>query len=155
MDRTMIDEYLRGAARPAAAINDLTPTDLDAFPIANTWSIRQIVLHLMDSDLIASDRMKRVIAEDNPVLIGFDESAFARNLFYGQLDVMMAADIFQKNRLLTARILQALPDEAFRRAGTHNQRGRVTLEQLVQGMVEHLEHHLKFLRKKRQLLGKA
>ena len=36
-----------------------------AFPIPGTWSIQQIIMHLMDSDLIASDRMNfaKVIAE--------------------------------------------------------------------------------------------
>ena len=153
MNRSIIDEYIRGASIFPAAITGLTPADLDALPVPNTWSIRQIVLHLMDSDLIASDRMKRVIAENQPILIGFDESAFARNLFYPHLDAVLAAEIFQKNRLLTGRILQALPEETFRRTGMHNQRGRITLTELLQTAVEHLDHHLKFLRHKRQLIG--
>ena len=136
------------------AIAGLSRDDLAALPVPGTWSIQQIVLHLMDSDLISSDRMKRVIAEENPTLIGFDETAFARGLFYEALDAGLAADIFAKNRRLTAEILRRVPDEAFDRFGTHSERGRVTLTQLVHGMVDHLEHHLRFLRDKRRLLGK-
>jgi hypothetical protein len=36
----------------------------------------------MDSDLIATDRIKRMIAEDNPQLIGYDENKFVQSLFY-------------------------------------------------------------------------
>ena len=154
MNRAMIDEYVRGAAIPAAAIRGLTAGDLDALPVAGTWSIRQIVLHLMDSDLIAADRMKRIIAEDSPALIGFDESAFARNLFYTDLDASAAAELFRRNRLLMAEILKRLPDSAYLRMGVHNQRGRITLEQMVELSVRHLDHHMKFLKHKRQLLGK-
>lgn len=154
MNRAMIDEYVRGAAIPAAAIDGLTAVDLDALPITGTWSIRQIVLHLMDSDLIAADRMKRIIAETNPVLIGFDESAFAQKLFYTELDAAAAAELFRRNRLLMGEILKRLPDSAYLRVGIHNQRGRVTLEQMVELYVRHLDHHLKFLKHKRQLLGK-
>ena len=154
MDRAIIDEYIRGASLLPAAIAGLTAADLNMFPVPNTWSIRQIVLHLMDSDLIASDRMKRIIAENNPTLIGFDESAFARNLFYDQLDAALAAEIFQKNRLLTGDILNRLPAAAFARAGAHNQRGRITLAEMVRMYVDHLDHHMKFLKHKRQLLGK-
>ena len=154
MNRTMIDEYVRGAAIPAAAIRSLTAGDLDALPVAGTWSIRQIVLHLMDSDLVAADRMKRIIAEDNPALIGFDESAFAQKLFYTDLDASAAAELFRRNRLLMAEILKRLPDSAYLRVGIHNQRGRVTLEQMVELYVRHLDHHMKFLKHKRQLLGK-
>ncbi len=154
MNRAMIDEYVRGAAIPAAAIRGLTVGDLDALPVAGTWSIRQIVLHLMDSDLIAADRMKRIIAEDSPALIGFDESAFAQKLFYTDLDASSAAELFRRNRLLMAEILKRLPDSAYLRMGVHNQRGRITLEQMVELSVRHLDHHMKFLKHKRQLLGK-
>lgn len=154
MEKTIIDEYVRQASVLPAAIKGLSAADLNAHPVPGTWSIRQIILHVMDSDLIASDRMKRVIAEDNPTLIGFDESAFASNLFYDHLDAAMAAEVFAKNRLLTTAILNRLPATAFLRAGTHNQRGRVTLEELVKLYVQHFDHHMKFLKHKRQLLDK-
>ena len=121
--------------------------------MAGTWSIQQIVLHLMDSDLIASDRMKRIIAEENPTIIGYNETAFATKLFYDKLDPFAAAEIFKRNREMTAAILRHLPAAAFGRVGTHNERGKVTLKEMVETYVQHLEHHLKFLRHKRQLLG--
>ena len=155
MNRSMIEEYARGATVPAEAIKGLAPADFRATPVPGTWSIGQIVLHLMDSDLIAADRMKRVIAEDNPAIIGYDETAFAQKLFYNDLDPHQAADIFQKNRELMAEILRRLPESAFIRAGTHNERGKMTLGELVEMYVGHLEHHMKFLRHKKQLLGKA
>ena len=153
-ERSLLDRYLRGAWQPAEAIVGLSPEEMNALPVPGTWSIRQIVLHLMDSDLIASDRMKRVIAEERPTLIGFDEAAFARNLYYDELDPGMACDLFAKNRLLTAEILRRLPVSAFNRVGIHNERGELTLANLVETYAGHLEHHLKFLHEKRRLLGK-
>lgn len=154
MNRLIIDEYVRGAGLPAAAIKGLAPVDLDAVPVAGTWTIRQIILHLMDSDLIAADRMKRIIAEDQPTLIGFDESAFARNLFYTKLDAALAVELFRGNRELMGEILRRLPDSAYVRLGLHNQRGRVSLAEMVELSVRHLDHHIKFVKHKRQLLGK-
>jgi len=149
-----IEQYHRGADLLPAAIHGLTPEDFHALPIPNTWSIAQITLHLMDADLIASDRMKRIIAEDNPAIIGYDESAFSKNLFYDRLDPFLAADIFKKNRQLTTIILQSLPESAFKRVGTHNQAGVITLGDMLDSYVKHLDHHLKFLYEKRQLLKK-
>jgi uncharacterized damage-inducible protein DinB len=154
MKKDLVEQYAAGADRLTEAIVGLSRDDLAALPVPGTWSIQQIVLHVMDSDLISSDRMKRVIAEENPTLIGFDETAFARGLFYEALDAGLAADVFAKNRRLTAEILRRVPEEAFDRFGSHNERGRVTLAQLVQGMIDHLEHHLRFLHEKRRLLGK-
>jgi hypothetical protein len=155
MNRSIIEEFARGAGVPAEAIKGLTAEDFRATPVPGTWSIGQIVLHLMDSDLIATDRMKRIIAENNPALIGYDQDAFARQLFYNDLDPHKAADVFQKNRELMAEILHRLPDAAFVRVGTHNERGKVTLAEMVDIYVRHLEHHMKFMRHKKQLLGKA
>lgn len=154
MTNQLVEQYAAGANSLRQAIAGLSREELLANPMPGTWSIQQIVLHLMDGDLISSDRMKRVIAEENPTLVGFDETAFARGLFYESLDAGLAAEVFAKNRQLTAEILRRVPEEAFDRFGTHSERGRVTLTQLVQGMVDHLEHHLRFLREKRRLLGK-
>lgn len=155
MSRPDIEAYAAGAGQLAEAIRGLEPADFSAIPVAGTWSIGQIVLHLMDSDLIAADRMKRVIAEDNPTLIGFDETAFSERLFYDQQDPRKAADIFRLNREMTSLLLRRLSDADFKRIGTHNERGVVTLGQLVDLYVHHLNHHLGFIRHKRQLLGKA
>jgi hypothetical protein len=154
MDRTLIESYAAGADVPAKAIRGLSKAELNAHPVAGTWSIQQVILHLMDSDLIASDRMKRVIAEDNPKIIGYDETAFSNKLFYEELDPALACEAFRINRSLTADILRRVPDSAFSRVGQHSERGPVTLENFVQTYVGHLEHHMKFLREKRKVLGK-
>ncbi len=150
----LVEEYAAGAGLVSAAIRGLNREDFLKTPVAGTWSIQQIVLHLMDSDLIAADRMKRIIAEENPAIIGYNEAAFSKNLFYEKLDPFAAADIFQKNREMTAVILRNLPAAAFERTGMHNERGKVTLEDILTIYVKHLEHHLGFVRHKRQLIGK-
>lgn len=154
MDRRLIEAYAAGAAVPAEGIEGLSADELNARPVPGTWSIREIVLHLMDSDLIASDRMKRVAAEERPLIIGYNETLFAQRLGYDRLDARLACDIFETNRVMTAAMLRNLPDAAFARTGVHNEKGLVTLESLVKGYADHLDHHMKFLREKRRLLGK-
>ena len=91
MDRGLIDQYLAEAGDLAKSIAGLSREDLLAFPVPGTWSIQQIVLHIVDSDLVLSDRMKRVIAEDKPLLIGYDESKFAARLHYDKQDAAWPA----------------------------------------------------------------
>jgi uncharacterized damage-inducible protein DinB len=154
MDRKLIEDYAAGAGKIGPAIAGLSREQLCAFPVPGTWSIQQIVLHLMDSDLIGADRMKRVAAEDKPpTLIGYDENAFARGLFYDQLNPRTACEVFEKNRLLTGEILRRLPAAAFDRTGMHNERGQVTLADLLKSYVEHLDHHLTFVQHKRKLVS--
>src|ERR1700733_6868945 len=96
----LIEQYSRGGEKIATAVHGLIREDLLAFPVPGTWSIQQIVIHVMDSDLIATDRMKRMIAEDNPTLIGYDETRFSKSLYYNIQPAADAVAILDLNRKL-------------------------------------------------------
>jgi uncharacterized damage-inducible protein DinB len=149
----LIHRYEQGATAPARALDNLSPHHLTAFPIPNTWSIQQVILHLMDSDLIASERMKRTIAMDRPLILAYDETLFTQRLHYHQLDPHAAAALFKLNRTMTAALLRALPPDAWSRTLIHSERGLETLEHLVRGYCDHLDHHLAFIAAKRRALG--
>jgi hypothetical protein len=153
MDRTLIDRYADQADCLHKSIAGLSRDALHSFPVPGTWSIQQIICHVLDSDLVGTERMKRVIAEDRPRLLAYDETAFAANLHYDKLDAATVADLFDKNRRLTATLLRNLPDAAFLRIGVHSEKGELTLARLVDVYVDHVEHHLEFVRRKRELLG--
>jgi DinB superfamily len=154
VDRTLIDRYEADADLPGRAVAGLTRDDLLAHPIPGTWSVQEVILHLMDSDLVGSDRMKRVIAEPNPTLLAYDENLWVKHLGYDRADTATACEVFRLNRNMTAAILRRLPDAAFERTGNHTERGIESLARLVDGYVDHLHHHLKFVREKRAKLGK-
>lgn len=147
--------YAEGAGVLAEAIQGLTAEQLRSRPVRGTWSIQEIVLHLLDSDLVASHRMKRIIAEDNPRLEAYDESAFTARLHYHELDPALACEVFRLNRRLTAATLRELGPAEFERTGVHAEAGPVTLGVLVRSYAQHLEHHLRFLREKRALVTEA
>jgi hypothetical protein len=157
-DRSIIDKYEQGGDKLQQAVSGLTREDLLCVPPADAkvglWTIQQVVIHLMDSDLIAADRMKRVIAEENPTLIGFDENKFAQNLFMNEQSAEDAVTIVDLNRKNFVRVLRKLPDSAWDRVGTHNERGRVTLGGLLKDYTAHLDRHVDFIHKKRKLMGK-
>ncbi len=154
MIRAIVDEYEAGAQKLAQAIRGLEREDLLAFPVPGTWSIQQIVLHLSDSEQVYADRMKRIIAEDNPTLQGFDQDRWVAGLSYEDQSTDEAAKLVDLTRRQMSRVLRKLPDSAFERTGTHTEYGRRTLRELVEGACKHLEHHLKFLHQKRAAMGK-
>lgn len=137
-----------------ALTRGLAPHELVAFPIPGTWSLQQLSVHLLDSDLAASHRMKRIIAEETPLLIAYDETAFARSLFYHDMNIATVAELFRLNRLHLAELLEKLPAAAFDRCGVHNQRGKVTLREMVQIYIDHVDHHLTFANAKLAALGR-
>jgi hypothetical protein len=155
MNRNSVEEYARGLGLIQYAIDGLTAAELASRPGPGDWSIAQVVIHLMDSDLVGADRMKRVIAEENPTLLAYDENKWAKHLFYEEQSLETAVTIFDLNRRQMAAILRRLDDAAFARSGRHTERGVETLAQLVNDYAEHLDHHLRFVYEKRQRLGRA
>ncbi|QEL16687.1 DinB family protein [Limnoglobus roseus] len=149
----LIDAYLAGAGAVQQAITGLAPEQLKAYPVAGTWSIQEIVCHLADSEALFAERMKRVLSEDRPPLLFADPSRHAETLAYQSRDAADDAELIGMIRQQMARILRTQPPEAWARTGVHNKVGEQTLEQLVRKAVDHLEHHLKFVRAKRHALG--
>ena len=151
-DRTLIETYAAGGTKLRDAVAGLSEQQLKAFPVPGTWSIQQIVVHLNDADAVGIDRMKRVAAMEGPLLMGYDENAFTERLHYEAQPVGETLELFDLNRRLWAITLRALPDEAFERFGIHSERGKLTLAELVKDYIRHLEHHLGFILRKREIL---
>jgi hypothetical protein len=149
----MIGEYLAGPQELRKAVAGMTRDELLVRPIAGKWSTLEVVCHVADFDPILADRMKRVIAEDKPALLGADENRFAAALAYHDRDVEEELSIIDKTRSQLARILRTLPESALERIGVHNERGPRTLEQLLATATAHIPHHVKFIEKKRRALG--
>jgi uncharacterized damage-inducible protein DinB len=149
----MIEEYLTGPRLLRDKVRGMTREQLTARPIAGKWSTLEVVCHLADFDPILADRMKRVIAEERPTLLGADENRFAAALAYHDRDLEEELTILEKTRSQLAKILRKLPESSLERVGVHNERGPRTLEQLLQTATQHIHHHVKFIDEKRLALN--
>ena len=102
-----IEKFIADAGILRRLVEPLSSKEMLAKPVAGTWSLQTLVEHVLDSDLIATHRMKRIIAEDRPLLISYDETAFAASLGYERLDAKLAAELFDLNRRQMGEILRA------------------------------------------------
>jgi len=151
----LTDAYLSGPRALLQALAGMSRDQLVARPMAGKWSTLEVVCHLADFDPILADRMKRVIAEDQPTLLGADEKCFAAALAYHDRDLEEEVAIIEKTRSQMARILRKLPPEAASRVGLHNERGPLTLERMLTLSIRHIVHHAGFVAEKKKALGIA
>jgi hypothetical protein len=152
---SLIDRFAAGGAVLVYAADGLTLEQEHARPGPGDWSIAELVGHLVDTDLVACDRMKRVIADSNPLLVAFDETAWIKRLGTHEMPVEEGVNLFVANRRWMTRILRRCSNDDFARAGQHSELGRMTLAELLTTYVHHLDHHLRFLYGKRANLGTA
>src|SRR6187399_1443782 len=151
--QTLIDQYVAGPEILGRAIQAMNEEQLDARPIAGKWSTRQVVCHIVDFEPIYADRMKRVIAEQCPTFFGGDPDTFAAHLAYEHRSIGAELSLLTAIRQHTATILRELKADDFQRVGNHSEAGRMTLEDLLRNIGNHVPHHVQFIDEKRRALG--
>lgn len=143
----MIHRYENGPGDLIASVDGLSDRDLDRRLAPKKWTIRQQVHHLADAELNLVYRMKKIIAEENPLLMAFDQNEWADTLLYTKTSVEGSIALFYTLRASMTPILKSLEDSDFSRTGIHNQSGKVTLFGVLEHTVEHFEHHLATIEK--------
>lgn len=152
---TRIEQYLAGPQLIRKSVAGMNREHVLARPVPGKWSTLEVVCHLCDFEPIFADRMKRVIADEKPTLLGADEKKFAARLGYHDRDLEEELSIIESTRRQMGRILKKLRPEDFARVGIHSERGPLTLEQLLTTITNHIPHHVKFIEEKRRALGLA
>jgi hypothetical protein len=119
------------AAAWSRALFRIGEAGLDRRGGSQEWTPRQIVHHLADSEMTSAIRLRRLIAEDHPEIMGYDEPEYARRLYYDR-PIGPTHDAVKAARATTATILDRLTEEEWQREGTHSESGRYTVEGWLQ-----------------------
>ncbi len=149
----LIEIYSRGAQQLRDAVRPVAESQWDATPIAGTWSIRQVVCHLADSEIVYADRMKRVLAEDAPTLFDADPDRFVPALHCAQRPLPTELDLIEAIRNHMLPILRSCDAKDFQRTGVHSSAGPLTLKNLLERVTAHLPHHIAFIEHKIRALA--
>jgi uncharacterized damage-inducible protein DinB len=151
----LIERYLDGPATLRQAVEGLSESELDATPIPGKWSIRQVVCHLADSEILYADRMKRILAEHEPALLNADPDRFLAAIEIRNRQLADELQLIAALRRHMSPILKALQPEHFDRIGIHSIAGPLTLREVLQRAVDHILHHVAFIEEKRAAILKG
>jgi hypothetical protein len=138
--QALIRRYKDGYRAVRAAIAGASPRELDARPAPGKWTAREIVHHLADSEMTAAIRLRRLLAEENPMIQPYDQDEFARRLHYSR-PIAASLAALRAARETTAAILDLLVPTDWDRAGTHPEHGRYTVEKWLTLYATHAHDH--------------
>jgi hypothetical protein len=110
------------------------------------WTMREILLHLSDTEAVYLDRLRRLAAEDHAILQAFDQDKWADRLFYKTRDMKLAKQQFLTARACVIELLSKLGKTVDANTGTHSEAGPKTFAQVAETVVNHTGHHLEQLR---------
>ncbi len=129
---TLLNEAVSGLG--AGGLNHRLPGE--------DWSIRDVVIHLADGELVNALRFRMVLCEDAPVLPRHDAETWRRRLHYLWRSPETALSLFQQARFSSGEILQQCDAAAWARTGLHPSGAEVTLGAMLEEAVWHAEDHL-------------
>jgi hypothetical protein len=150
----LLERYRRGAELLATVLTGVFGEEEDFALAPGKWSIRQIVSHLADAELVGAHRFRQVIAEENPTIIAYDQDLWVHNLEYARRKPKQSLETFRRIRAENYELLKDLPPAAYERTGNHTENGRMTLLQMLEGYAGHAESHARQLQEIREAYKK-
>src|SRR5260221_14777769 len=112
---TLIDQYADGPRRLREALTRVPAEALTWRPAPGEWSAHEVICHCADSETTSYSRIRYVLAEKDPLIVGYDQEEWARRFDYHALPIEPALAAVAAVRFLTTALLRTLPAEAWAR----------------------------------------
>ena len=149
--KELIEQYRNGYQMIVDALEGISDAGLDAREGPGEWSPREVVHHLADSEMASALRLRKLVAEDSPEIIGYDQDIYAQALFYDR-PIEPSLQAFRYARESTSQILDRMTAAQWQREGTHSESGRYRVTDWLEIYAEHAVEHADQIRRARATL---
>jgi hypothetical protein len=150
--QTLIDQYVDGYNEVTRSLEDFPADSLSAHPIQGKWSAAEIVHHLGDSEATSGLRLRRLLVEEDPLIQGYDQDAYADRLNYNSRELAPALEAFRSARATAAQLFEFMSEEDWQRSGTHSESGSYSVEDWLRIYAAHAHNHAAQIRRLREAL---
>jgi uncharacterized damage-inducible protein DinB len=140
--RELLTAY-RGTPRALrGATNGLDHDQLSWRRDESDWSVIEVIAHLADAEDNSHERVKRMLSDDNPAFMDYDEKAWARERDYRSKTLDEVLTRFCDQREAHIVTLMELDEAGWTRTGDHNTMGALTVASITASMICHDMEHL-------------
>ncbi len=148
-DRTTSIERFRGGTRAVIdALADITDAELDRPAADGGWTAREVAHHLADSETNGYIRLRRLIAEDDPVIVAYDQDEYARRIHYDR-PIASSLAVLAAVRAASLELLESLTPDEWERSGRHSDTGRYSVDDWLVIYARHSHDHAGQIRRAR------
>lgn len=122
---------------------DVPESTLTWKPSSERWSVAEVLAHLGDVENMFRERVRKMVAEDNPKLEVYDEkAAYAAGKYSGGAGrERLRTFCHERDRSLS--MLRYFPETALGRGGQHSELGKVTVNDVLNSWAFHDLGHVK------------
>ncbi len=140
--QTFLEEIAETPARLRAAVNGLSPAQLDTPYRPEGWTVRQVVHHVPDSHLNSYVRFKLALTEEEPTIKTYEEARWAELPDTQATPVEVSLTMLDSLHDRWVRLLRSLTPEQWKRTFRHPELGPMTLEKTLALYAWHGRHHV-------------
>jgi uncharacterized damage-inducible protein DinB len=137
----LIEQYAQGPKRVREALAKVPQEARKWRPGPGKWSVHEVVVHCADAETNAAMRLRYLLAEKDPLIVGYDQAEWARLFDYQAqpIEESLTAAAAARNR--TVPLLKRMTDADWAKEGKHTESGRYTAEDWLRIYAAHLEGH--------------
>ena len=137
----------------AALVEGLSAEQLEQRPAPRKWSIREIVAHLADDELVGAYRIRLILSDPGTSIQAFDQDVWARTGRYSTTDVTDSLVLYRTLRFSNLNLLKSLTAEEWDMFGVHAERGVESLRDIARYFAGHDINHFRQIEAIRRLVG--
>jgi DinB family protein len=111
-------------------------------PQATEWSVLECIGHLVDSELVTSVRVRWILAEDEPDIVGYDQDRWVDGLRHHEDEADDLVALFESLRAANLRLWASRSLAERARVGIHRERGPESYELTTRLQAGHDRFHI-------------
>lgn len=138
-------------------IQGVSTSELRRHPAPEKWSVREIIAHLADGEIVGAFRMRFILGSPGSPVIAYDQDKWVTSGHYEKRDPQTSAELFRVLRRANLALLDSLTPEQWKQYGIHSERGQESIEHIVHMFAGHDINHLqqieRILRTSTRVLG--
>jgi hypothetical protein len=139
----LIVEYEKGAVVLRNAWEEV-PEEAERWrPAPDKWSAHEVIVHCADSETYAATRLRLLLAEEEPLIVGYDQDVWARVFNYHAQSVDRALRTIDAVRGITLPLLRTLSESDWAKQGRHTETGLYNACDWLKSYGPHLTNHAK------------
>ena len=137
----LLAEFIKNGKEFVSIAKSISTQDLSKVPIAGQWSAAFVLHHMCDGELHFATRYLNNLAEETPKIFPFNEDIYPDRLNYSKRDAQASLAAIEGIQIVAANILSTIPEGDWSRTSVHEERGLVTLADLVSLATGHNKSH--------------
>ncbi len=151
--RKLIDDIAQAPTRLRAAVQDLSPQQLDTPYREGGWTVRQVAHHVPDSQMNAYVRFKLALTEDEPTIKPYEQNRWAELADTRATPLEVSLALLDSLHDRWVRLLRSLTPQDWKRNFRHPELGIVSLEKNLALYAWHGRHHVAHITSLRERMG--